>query len=91
MSDSAPTPLYSVGTWDSEAEGYTPQIGIDKSFNLTKWELRRALSELRCMDYSAHRFRDPDGGHDDNDWTVLVERTDGKSEYEILEQWRRPS
>lgn len=82
---------YSVGTWDSEQEGYTPQIGVSHSFNLTIWQLRSALRELRGLGYSAHRFRDADGSHEDNDWAVLVERTDGKSEAEILGQWRRPS
>jgi hypothetical protein len=76
---------YSVGTWDVEAQAYTPQVGVP-AFNLTLAELRRSLKMLRQCGYSAHR-RGVDGC--DNDWCVLVERTDGKSESEILEQWER--
>ena len=32
--------LYSVGTWDTEAQAYTPQAGMKPSFNLTLTELR---------------------------------------------------
>jgi hypothetical protein len=82
--------LYSVGTWDAEAQGYTPQIGVDRSFNITRGELRRALKRLRELGYSAHRLRDEGGdGHYDNDTDVLVERTDGESETKILERWKR--
>lgn len=66
---------YSVRTWDTEADAYTPQEGMSvPSINLTSlWQLKRALQELRRGGYSCHRFRDADGGHDDNDWAVLVE------------------
>lgn len=80
---------YSVGTMDDELNAYTPQIGVEKSINITLHELRRALKRLRELGYSAHRFRDPDGGHEDHDSYVLVERTDGMSEEEILESWKR--
>lgn len=81
--------LYSIATWDTEAQAYTPQIGLFKTFNLTMAELRRAIRQLRQLGYSAHRFRDPDGTHEDNDTSVLIERTDGKPEAEILDGWKR--
>jgi hypothetical protein len=68
---------YSVRTWDTDVQAYTPQEGLSLPWNgLTLWQLRQALQELRSMGYSAERYRDPDGSHDDNDWTVLVERDD---------------
>ncbi len=81
--------LYSVGTWDTEAQAYTPQVGLDKSFNLTLAELRRAIRQLRNLGYLADRRGNIHIGHDDNDWTVLIERTDGKPEAEILQDWNR--
>lgn len=81
-------PRYSVGTWDTELEAFTPQAGVP-AFNLTIHQLRQSLRDLRQCGYSAHRFRDPDGEHDDNDTSVLVERTDGMNEAEILENWKR--
>lgn len=82
------TPLYSVGTWDTEAQAFTPQVGVP-AFNLTLAELRQSLRELRRHGYQCHRYRDANGTHDDNDFYVLVERTDGMSESEILKQWKR--
>lgn len=68
---------YSVRTWDFERQAYTPQVGLSVTwFGLTLWQLKAALKELRGMGYSCHRRRDSDGGHDDNDWCVLVERDD---------------
>ena len=81
--------LYSVGTWNTTEQAYTPQSGAGSCFNLTCHDLRRALHRLRGMGYSAHRRRDADGGYDDNDWSVLIERTDGRPEAEILEDWKR--
>ncbi len=81
--------LYSIGTWDTDLQAYSPQPGVPKSINITLHELRAAMKLLRRMGYSCHRFRDADGTHDDNDWMVLIERTDGKSESEIRESWRR--
>lgn len=83
-------PLYSVGTWDADAQAFTPQAGLSvSSMNVTIPILRQALRELREMGYSAHRRRNDDGTHDDNDPWVLVERTDGKPEQQILDEWRR--
>lgn len=82
--------LYSVGTWDTDSQAYTPQLGLSvPSFNITREQLRRAMKDLRKMGYSVHRYRDSDGSHDENDWTVLIERTDGKSPVEILKNWKR--
>ena len=80
---------YSVGTWCCEAHSYTPQIGVEKSLNLTLQELRAALKRLRQLGYSAHRLRSERGDHEDNDYSTLVERTDGMTEAEILKLWRR--
>lgn len=83
-------PLYSVGTWDTDAQAYTPQEGLSvPSFNIPLWTLRQALRELRDCGYAADRYRDADGSHDANDWAVLVERTDGMPEHEIREAWKR--
>lgn len=72
------TPLYSVCTWDTEAEAYTPQEGLSvPSQNVDIHGLRRVLKKLRTMGYSCHYVRDSDGSHECNDWCVLVERTDG--------------
>lgn len=84
------TAVYSVGTWDTMVQAYTPQVGLSvPCINVPLPTLRQALRELRAMDYSCHRRRGSDGEHDDNDWSVLVERTDGMTEDEVLEQWKR--
>lgn len=81
-------PRYSVGTWDTDLQAYTPQIGVP-AFNLSIHELRRSINLLRQCGYSCHRKRSADGSYDDNDHAVLVERTDGMSEADILESWKR--
>jgi hypothetical protein len=84
------TPLYSIGTWDTQKQAYTPQRGLSvPSFNITIEQLRIAMKELRSMDYSCHRRRDADGSYDDNDWSVLIERTDGIHWKEIRRGWDR--
>lgn len=88
-------PLYSVGTWDEELQAYTPQIGMTvPAFNITIGQLRQAVRDLRRLGYTAHRKRDPSAGdealmYEDNDWAVLIERTDGKPEEKILRGWMR--
>jgi hypothetical protein len=83
-------PLYSIGTWDTDKSAYTPQRGLSvPSFNMTRGQLFQALRELRGMGYSCHRVRDEDGGHEDNDPMVLIERTDGKEWKEIRRSWDR--
>lgn len=79
---------YSIGTWDTNEQAFTPQIGVP-AFNLTLYQLRQSMRMLRDRHYSCHRYRDADGSHDDNDTSVLIERTDGMSEAEILESWKR--
>ena len=82
--------LYSVGTWDTEAQAYTPQAGLSvPSLNIQWRTLLQAMREVRQMGYSAHRVRSSDGDHDWNDWSVLVERTDGEAEELILKGWKR--
>jgi hypothetical protein len=83
-------PLYSVGTWDTNEQAYTPQAGLSvPSFNIDLWTLKRALKELKEFGYECHRIRSEDGEHEDNDFNVLVERTDGKSETDIMKGWER--
>lgn len=82
------TPLYSVGTWDSDLNGFTVQAGLTvPSINVPLNVVRQITRELRQMGYTAHRKRSPDGGYWDNDASVFFERTDGKPEAEILRGW----
>lgn len=82
-------PLYSVGTWDCEEQAYTPYDLTHPAFNITRKQLKEALRRLRSWNYTAHRFGNSRDGHDDNDWSVLVERTDGIPEEEIIARWVR--
>ena len=71
-------PLYTIGTWDMDEQAYTPQVGLTVPCINVPWRtLLQVLRELRQLGYTAHRRRDANGDHDDNDWAVLVERTDG--------------
>ena len=80
---------YSVGTWDANLQAYTPQRGLTvRSFNITLAELRQAIRDLRRLGYEAHRKRASDS-HDDNDSSVLIERTDGRYWKDIMKSWRR--
>jgi hypothetical protein len=82
--------LYSVGTWDTDEQAYTPQSGLSvPAFNITLRQLRQAIRELRGMGYTVHYRRDSDGGHQNNDYSVLIERPDGADETEIRKYWRR--
>ena len=85
-----PAALYSVATWDTERQAYTPQRGLSvPSFNMTLSQLRQAVRDLRKCGYTAHRTRGPEGDYDDNDHNVLIERTDGKCWKEIMRAWKR--
>lgn len=84
-----PEALYSIGTWDMDAQAYTPQVGTEPCINVPWRRLLQVLRLLRTMGYSAHRLRDADGEHDNNDWSVLVERTDNLTEEEVLRSWKR--
>ena len=81
-------PRYSVGTWDGDEQAYTPQIGVP-AFNLTVHELRQSMRMLVNCGYSVHRRRDSYGSYDDNDTSVLIERTDGMTEAQIRRGWER--
>lgn len=83
-------PLYSIGTWDTAAQGYTLQPEMrSPCINVDVRGLRAALTELRREHgYDAYRVRFDDGTRD-SDWSVLVERTDGMPFGEILESWKR--
>ena len=86
-------PLYSIGTWDTDAQAFTPQEGVP-AFNLTRKELVQSMRMLQNHGYSCHRFRGRDENHQptgdvDSDTFVLIERTDGMPESEILERWKR--
>lgn len=82
-------PLYSVGTYDWNEHAYTPQEGAPNSMNIPFRDLRPILHALRDMGYSAHRRGNIRDRSDDNDSNVLIERTDGKPESEILKGWKR--
>jgi hypothetical protein len=72
---------YSVRTWDTDEQAYTPQAGLSLPWRgLTLWQLKVALKELREFGYSAHRYRCENGGHEDNDPMVLVERDDEETD-----------
>lgn len=79
-------PLYSIGTWDGDEQAYTPQIGVP-AFNLTRPQLVASMRLLQQCGYSCHRIKQ--GNEYDSDCSVLIERTDGKPEAEILEEWKR--
>lgn len=86
--------LYSVGTYDWEECRYTPQDGLSvPSINVPLATVRQIFRELRECGYSCHRYREVtrygDVRYDCNDSNVLVERTEGRSEAEILESWER--
>jgi hypothetical protein len=80
---------YAVGTFDRDEQAYTPQVGLEW-YGLTLWELRRALRALRRMGFQANRCLCSDGTHD-SDPEVLVERVDGRTEAEVLREWKRPA
>lgn len=90
MQTFVPRPLYSVGTWDMNKQAYTPQRGLSvPSFNITWTQLIIAVRELKELGYSCHRYRDSEGSYEDNDWCVLIERTDGMHWKEIRRGWNR--
>ncbi len=81
-------PLYSIGTWDSKYQKFSPQPGTTTPWlNVDIHGLRRHLKELRTKGYSCHRFKCPETGYVDSDPSVLVERTDGKPAAAILNSW----
>lgn len=81
-------PRYSVGTWDTELQAYTPQVGVP-GINLTRAQLKASIRLLRYYGYTAHRYGNCSSDDRDNDTSVLIERTDGMTEAEILQHWLR--
>ena len=87
-------PLYSIGTWDTGLPEFSPQVDV-LAFNLTRKQMVESIRMLQGNGYPCHRFRgrDEDGQlnarADDSDPSVLIERTDGMSEVEILKRWQR--
>ncbi len=71
---------YSIRTWDMDLQAFTPQNGIEKWEGLTLWELKSALRDLQELGYTCHRRRDKYGFRDDNDTSVLVERSDEQTD-----------
>lgn len=72
-------PLYSVGTWDADLQAFTEQAGLTVPSQNIPWRgLLQVYRELRKMNYGCYRKRDEYGEHSWNDWSVLIERTDGK-------------
>lgn len=81
-------PLYSIGTWDTDAQAFTPQIDTEPCINVPWQRMLQVLRLLRDMGYSAYRTRHANGERDSDPFT-LVERTDGMDEKEILARWER--
>lgn len=87
-------PLYSIGTWDTALQAFTPHDGI-LAFNLTREQLVFSMRQLQDCGYSCHRFRSRDETGNLEEWAsdsdpyVMINRTDGMPEYEILEMWKR--
>lgn len=82
-------PLYSIGTWDTNAQAYTPHCGVP-AFNLTRRQLVKSIRMLQQTGmYTCHRYGNATQDMRDSDTSVLVERTDGKPPGEILVEWER--
>ena len=83
-------PLYSIGTWDTELQAFAPHDGVP-AFNLTRRQLVASMRMLQATGwYTCHRFGNTHSDDlRDSDTSVMIERTDGLSEAEILMQWRR--
>lgn len=83
-------PLYSVGTWDTERQGFTRDDRLTcPSINVTQWQLLECIRQLRHWGYAAWRYRNPDGSHESGDPYTIIERTDGMHYRSIAKRWRR--
>ena len=72
---------YSIRTWDMDLQAFTPQEGLSLPWEgLTLWQLKAALKELKDCGYQCHRRRDATGCYDNNDVSVLVERSDEQTD-----------
>lgn len=85
-------PLYSIGTWDNDEQAFRPHPNAPK-LNQTRAELVKSMRTLQEYGYPCHRYgnkrHEEDGGLRDSDPSVLIERTDGKPEADILKSWER--
>jgi hypothetical protein len=86
--NAAAQPVYSIGTWDTVKQAFTPHMDAP-AFNLTRAELVRSIRLIRADGYTVHRRGNMNDGHYDNDTGVMIQRTDGMSVDEILETWQR--
>lgn len=81
-------PRYSIGTWDSDLQRYTPQIGVP-SIGLTRKQLVESMRMLQGMGYSCHRTGNMSQVVRDSDPSVLIERSDDLSSTERMTNWER--
>ena len=85
------TPLYSIGTWDTSKQCFSPHPGLP-AYNLTREKLVAVIRRLRKINYSCHRIRERVNlvhtGDVDSDPSVIIQRTDGISKRKILKQWK---
>ena len=83
-------PTYAIGTWDGadEIQAFTPQMGAGEWYDLRWCELRHVIRRLRELGYGAWRQRNRNGEYD-SDPFVLIERVNGRTEEQILEDWKR--
>jgi hypothetical protein len=84
---------YCIGTWDTEQQAFTQHPELPW-YALTRRELVAVMRELQQCGYTCHRvrYRDPDGtltDESDSDVSVLIERTDGRTQQQVREDWRR--
>jgi hypothetical protein len=84
---------YCIGTWDTERQAFTQHPGLPW-YGLTRRELVAIMRELQQCGYTCHRvrYRDPDGtltDEADSDVSVLIERTDGRTQQQVREDWQR--
>ena len=87
------TQRYAIGTWDTEAQAYTPHPGCDWC-GLTRRQLVEAMRELRECGYTCHRVRERDEhgqhtGEVESDVSVLIERVNGRTPEQVLQDWQR--
>lgn len=69
------TALYTIRTWDGEADDFTEQAGLSVPSKNVPWlTLLQVMRELRNCGFMCHYKRSADGDHEANDPMVLVER-----------------
>ena len=81
---------YCIGTWDTDAQAFLPHpLHLHSWYGLSLWQLRQRMRDLQECGYSCHRFRDPEGTHYDNDTSVLIEATNGRTKAKVIKDWKR--